>query len=460
MEKKNKTKGMRAIVAFLPHIIFILFLYSFMIVATIFLNKYNYSMAQKNQETSECIVIVNDLQAQSSKLSSISISFTHQPTIDDTNILKEDILKAYFNELGDIQKNPKMVLERMKIHSISEAANNYLNNSAESAKKLLTIQSHSFHLINSVSYIEIPEKYFMMLEKYDLTADELAYTDEEKLDAAFNLVLSQDYSSLQNSISINSRLCANEITSAANAFQNEYSQKLSFARTSLWISIMLVVISSIIFFIMLFRRLIFPISNFAKQINDNQKLDTKKGLYEANYLAESYNNLLIRHEEYNQMLKDVAEIDALTKLPNRYSLNEYLSREITDNKSSCVFVLDINNLKYVNDTFGHTKGDELIKNASICIRDAFQTKEGKNCFRIGGDEFIVILDNISQLDIDKHLKIFLDKEQELNVSIAYGYSYTSNVKEYGYEKLIQEADKKMYKNKNEMYKHNDVAYIN
>ena len=110
----------------------------------------------------------------------------------------------------------------------------------------------------------------------------------------------------------------------------------------------------------------------------------------------------------------------------------------------------------MNDTYGHDKGDELIKNASIFIKDAFLDKTGKNCFRIGGDEFVVILDNISQTDIDKHLKIFNDKQKELNVSIAYGYSYSSNVKEYGYEKLMIEADKLMYENK-EMIKNKEKS---
>ena len=108
-------------------------------------------------------------------------------------------------------------------------------------------------------------------------------------------------------------------------------------------------------------------------------------------------------------------------------------------------MLDINDLKHENDTYGHDKGDELIKHASQCIREAFG--EGLHCFRTGGDEFVVILNDLKQEDISSIKKNFIELEKKYNVSIAIGYSYSDNVKEIGYEKLVIEADSMMYKNK-------------
>ena len=76
-----------------------------------------------------------------------------------------------------------------------------------------------------------------------------------------------------------------------------------------------------------------------------------------------------------------------------------------------------------------------------------------NCYRVGGDEFIAILEKISKDDIDSYIQTFEELQKEYNVSIATGYSYTDNIKEVGYEKLVTRADKNMYKNKKETYEH-------
>ena len=113
-------------------------------------------------------------------------------------------------------------------------------------------------------------------------------------------------------------------------------------------------------------------------------------------------------------------------------------------------MLDINNLKYVNDTFGHDKGDELIKNSSLAIKETFMTYDKKNCYRLGGDEFIAILDNINEDEIDGYIKTFLEKQKLYDVSVAIGYAYTADISKVGYETLMIEADKRMYEHKKEM----------
>ncbi|MCR5349418.1 MAG: GGDEF domain-containing protein, partial [Acholeplasmatales bacterium] len=143
----------------------------------------------------------------------------------------------------------------------------------------------------------------------------------------------------------------------------------------------------------------------------------------------------------------VAENDSLTGLPNRYCYNEYLKDASLDKKSVCVFLLDINNLKYINDKFGHAQGDELIKNASICIKDCFLDETGKNCFRIGGDEFVAILYDVKESEIEELLNKFNKLQKEKDVSIALGYAYSSDIKSIGYERLIMQADDNMYKDK-------------
>ena len=101
-------------------------------------------------------------------------------------------------------------------------------------------------------------------------------------------------------------------------------------------------------------------------------------------------------EALRQKTKDMRHMaysDPLTDLPNRLFLNERLSAEMGKARrgeaSGCVIFIDLDNLKNVNDVFGHSRGDVLITMAAKRIIDTV----GKEAFmaRIGGDEFVVIL---------------------------------------------------------------------
>jgi diguanylate cyclase (GGDEF)-like protein len=108
-------------------------------------------------------------------------------------------------------------------------------------------------------------------------------------------------------------------------------------------------------------------------------------------------------------------------------------------------MLDINNLKETNDNYGHAKGDKLIKNASLCIKECFLIDN--NCYRIGGDEFVAVIENIKEEDIQNYLDKFSESQKIHNVSIAIGYSYTDNILNTKLEKLVKRADQMMYENK-------------
>lgn len=110
-----------------------------------------------------------------------------------------------------------------------------------------------------------------------------------------------------------------------------------------------------------------------------------------------YRNLVILH--------DSKERDVLTKLPNRQSLDARLVQvcehysgyqiiDITQEKSSWIAILDIDHFKRVNDNFGHLYGDEVLLIFSQLMGKCFRYND--YIFRFGGEEFVVILNLISQ----------------------------------------------------------------
>ena len=96
-------------------------------------------------------------------------------------------------------------------------------------------------------------------------------------------------------------------------------------------------------------------------------------------------------ERYERVLERErrASIDALTELPNRASFDAALARLSCDDPGSwALMIVDLDNLKTINDTFGHQAGDEMLQHVARRIRT---TVLPDHSFRIGGDEFAVVL---------------------------------------------------------------------
>lgn len=153
-----------------------------------------------------------------------------------------------------------------------------------------------------------------------------------------------------------------------------------------------------------------------------------------------------------QRLIKLAQRDNLTNLYNRRSfeetLNQYNRKMV---KQIGIISIDINGLKFINDTLGHLAGDKLIVNSAKIISEIFE--DYGHVSRIGGDEFAVILENIKESQIKEMLSALDTRLQKYNastqirsISLAYGYSYHKS----GFadmEYMFQIADNNMYQNK-------------
>ena len=103
-----------------------------------------------------------------------------------------------------------------------------------------------------------------------------------------------------------------------------------------------------------------------------------------------------RLEEQNAALAQQAWFDRLTGLPNRYHLNKRLNEYIAKSKSFSLFVVDLNNLREVNDALGHEAGDTLIEIAAGRITG--EVPRAIMVARLGGDSFAVMVDELSSKD--------------------------------------------------------------
>jgi len=157
--------------------------------------------------------------------------------------------------------------------------------------------------------------------------------------------------------------------------------------------------------------------------------------------------------------RELAFQDSLTGLPNRRMFMKklhFLSEEVSSKESShAVIFIDLDNFKEVNDSFGHLAGDELLcqfsKRARRCI------KQSDSVFRIAGDEFTVLMTDISEPHeaaivaeriISNVSSFFRIKHEEVHVSVSIGIAIMPQDSTSS-EELISFADKAMYAVKNQ-----------
>ena len=154
----------------------------------------------------------------------------------------------------------------------------------------------------------------------------------------------------------------------------------------------------------------------------------------------------------------LAHHDRLTGLYNRMFYEEYV-QNIDLDRGNCFFIVfDVNNLKTCNDTRGHDHGDILIKSTANLIHQVFG--DSGICCRIGGDEFYVVLQGISLMQLEEWLREFeilttkhnLDHPDQFEIKVAYGYARYDYRIDYDFAATVRRADKMMYEKKTEMKK--------
>ncbi len=150
-----------------------------------------------------------------------------------------------------------------------------------------------------------------------------------------------------------------------------------------------------------------------------------------------------------------AEIDPLSHLYNRRVLENEMKKLIYEGEPFSIILMDIDNLKKINDTMGHRKGDEAILTLSIAIK--MSIRETDIAARYGGDEFIIVLkratkviaskiaERIKEKLIDRKKEKLIDREDETRIPISFSFG----ISEFPHdgrdeESLIRHADEQLY----------------
>ncbi|MDR3319138.1 MAG: sensor domain-containing diguanylate cyclase [Clostridiales bacterium] len=161
-----------------------------------------------------------------------------------------------------------------------------------------------------------------------------------------------------------------------------------------------------------------------------------------------------RHEN---TLKQSASTDPMTGVSNRRAgMRALESALFSETENSCLAFADINRLKYVNDTFGHTEGDYTIKTIANVLNDSVRDKD--NVCRYGGDEFMLVFTQCDVKHAEAAVARMYAKLAEVNlanptpypISFSYGIIDITANRDKDPAELIGMVDEKMYANKRAM----------
>ena len=168
---------------------------------------------------------------------------------------------------------------------------------------------------------------------------------------------------------------------------------------------------------------------------------------------------------YIQSLENRISIDPLTGLNNRGQLHRYIAQEnalFREGKKTYVMMIDVNDFKSVNDTYGHAMGDRALKTISDSLKQAAGSVNAPVFIsRYGGDEFIFIAHSENENVPDTLVRNIHEKLHEVaeraklpfSLSVAVGYDELKREND-SFRECLERADRKCYVNKDEMKKAN------
>lgn len=359
-----------------------------------------------------------------------------------------DNLDKYFEEANVSRRRDKAFKTIFEDFQGTEAVF-YLNNAMSMSTELMNIEYYSMRLVAEAKGYDI-SKLPEAIQNVVLKEEDKALSPDEKMKLAEEMVINDEYHDYKIAIQNDTQNC---ISAMAKSTENTINASFSRLNTLMTVQkIMIVLILDVIIIIMIFSasQIISPLLKAVPEINGEQPLSVR-GAYEYKFLAKTYNKMFEAHNKQKMALEYEATHDKLTDLYNRAEFDKICASQKLAN--TALLLIDIDNFKNINDTHGHDAGDKALVHVAEILKRNFRSND--LLFRMGGDEFVVILDSAEKTKllcrilarkIDK-MNEELDKAgSDPKISISAGITFGDG-KTPMYD-LLKKADNALYEVKN------------
>ena len=356
-------------------------------------------------------------------------------------------LDNYFKEAETNKRREKALEKIKKYHEDSDAVIE-LRKAMDESVKLMNVEYYSARLtIEGYGYDvdEFPEKIRMVT----LSPEDEALTDVEKKNKAVSCLFDDVYLNSKRNITTDMEGCLKELEDEMNTEQMYLDKELEkqvFIEHILTLALICIMMGIVLLTSFLVFR---PLKRCVDLIRKEEEVPLE-GAYEIRFLAKNYNLMYYTNIESKKKLGHDATHDKMTNLYNRRGY-EFLLNNV-DMETSTLMIIDLDEFKSINDTYGHDVGDKVLIRAARTIFNSFRSQD--YICRIGGDEFAVIMirsDSSMKELITKKVQNINDKLSatdengtppiSCSVGVAFG-RYGLNVSD-----LFKRADEALYETK-------------
>lgn len=166
-------------------------------------------------------------------------------------------------------------------------------------------------------------------------------------------------------------------------------------------------------------------------------------------------SIALYNKKHLNRTEAAATTDSLTGAMNRvaYKKDILMFDQEKPNDFSCIYI-DVNELHLRNNKYGHAAGDEMLIYIANTLKEVFY---GHHIYRMGGDEFLIFVENVSQEQVKKSIETFVDQLKLTDYRVALGMSYrTQNT---NCEEMVREAEIRMYEAKAQYYQNKEQSGV-
>ncbi|MBQ9003627.1 MAG: GGDEF domain-containing protein [Eggerthellaceae bacterium] len=294
-------------------------------------------------------------------------------------------LDKYLEELNVADHRGKAVETIRSIMKDAEAAAD-LNEALEFSNRLAERELYAMRLrAEADGLVDKPAG----VSAVELRESDVQLSAEGKVDRAVELLISDAYDDSKSDINERIDECLADLMSQLQRISDESTAELSRQLDNmhvimlLLLGIIVLVIFAMIFFVL------WPSVVYARHIQHGERLELI-GAYELKRLVDAYNDMHDESRRRTKQLEHDVVSDPLTGLLNRGAYDAILAEQ---DGAFALLIIDIDNFKGCNDTYGHDVGDSVLKKVARVVSDSFRSSD--HVCRIGGDEFVVIMTNVT-----------------------------------------------------------------
>ena len=272
-----------------------------------------------------------------------------------------------------------------------------------------------------------------LLQKVELSEEDLALTPEQKMEKAEALLSSDAFTAAEKLMNseidvnhrLNSEISRKELDEGVIVLRNV----VRYLKVCAFLFIIFAVLALIANHLLIVR----PIQHSVKNLDRREEIPVR-GSYEVRHMAEAYNSLLEENTRKQEVLAYTAAHDALTQVLNRGAFEEvYHSDSLND--YGALIIADVDHFKYYNDNHGHDTGDLVLQAVVNAFREHIRSDD--LLFRIGGDEFVVLLKSLSTDSRERVMELIRLINEKLSsgadgmpcLTISAGIAYREDLKE-------------------------------